>query len=60
MDYLDKARLRFESKFIPIPFAGCWLWEGSCNADEFGITQCAVSKIKRGVCWKHLQRPTIQ
>ena len=36
MDYLDKARLRFESKFIPIPFDGCWIWEAYCIPIGYG------------------------
>lgn len=27
---------RFESKYIPEPNSGCWLWEGAVNLDGYG------------------------
>lgn len=33
---LEKIILRFESRYIPEPMSGCWLWFGACDAKLYG------------------------
>lgn len=35
---------RFESKYEPVPFCGCWLWAASTNSSGYGTI--AISKRK--------------
>ncbi len=31
-----KPSERFEAKYIPEPFSGCWLWTAACSLDGYG------------------------
>jgi hypothetical protein len=35
--YLEKAKQRFEAKFLPVPEAGCWLWESALDSGGYGL-----------------------
>lgn len=41
---MASLRERFESKFIPVPESGCWLWLGALNGNGY-----AMMKNERGV-----------
>lgn len=36
MNAEEKILLRFESKYIPEPNSGCWLWTGNCYPNGYG------------------------
>lgn len=36
---------RFESNYVPIPEAGCWLWTGFTNAGGYGRTRALGRKM---------------
>jgi HNH endonuclease len=33
---LDRLRIAFESKYIPEPMSGCWLWTGALWTSGYG------------------------
>src|SRR3972149_1210769 len=35
-DIQEIVKYRIESKSIPIPESGCWIWEGAINEDGYG------------------------
>ena len=35
-DIQEIVKHRIESKSIPIPESGCWIWEGAINEDGYG------------------------
>lgn len=38
---------RFESKFVRVPFSGCWLWTGSLVRGGYGLFQLTHRPNKR-------------
>ena len=28
---------RFEQKYVPVPYCGCWLWDGSSDTNGYGV-----------------------
>ena len=30
-------RKRFEKKIVPVPLAGCWLWDAACMKNGYGV-----------------------
>jgi hypothetical protein len=41
---------RFEAKYIPVPFSGCWLWTGGLMPHGYGKFQIPTDKGQRGLC----------
>lgn len=37
---------RFESKYEPVPFCGCWLWTASTNSKGYGTIAVAKNKTE--------------
>ena len=44
-DYLDKSMQRFEAKFLPVPEAGCWLWESAFDSGGYGLFTLAGKAV---------------
>jgi hypothetical protein len=36
----EKQRNRFNSKWMPEPYSGCWIWTGDIHADGYGLIKC--------------------
>ncbi len=30
---------RFEAKYVPVPYSGCWLWDAAVNGAGYGVIQ---------------------
>lgn len=44
MSYRKNLRLRFESRWIPEPFSGCWLWFGGQRSTGYGAFKIGYLK----------------
>lgn len=44
-ELMERARIYIESRIVPEPNSGCWLWYGTINADGYGFT-CINNKRK--------------
>jgi hypothetical protein len=51
----SKDLARFESKYIPEPNSGCWLWIGPLTR-KYDVDGNIIRRIKAGLAWK-MERP---
>lgn len=42
----DAARTFFESRWMPEPNSGCWLWLGSCHEEGYAITRVRKRSVR--------------
>lgn len=53
---------RFEAKYIPVPWTGCWIWIGALNSKGYGNIsegggQSAKIKLASRVSWELFKGP---
>ena len=42
---------RFEAKYVPVPYCGCWLWDGAHNTYGYGVMAKQQAKTKYDGCY---------